>query len=135
MSNLRLIADEIGNLNSDITEKEAQAMQRAIINLFERWKLTENEAATLLGGINPRTFHRCKKGEYGRTSIDLNARMSNLMGIHKALRLLFKDAVQGYEWIRRSNQVFSNHSALNIMLNGDFTDLMRIRHYLDAQRS
>lgn len=135
MTNIHLVSKDWGDYdNPHITEAEAQAMQRAVINLFDRWKLTENQAATLLGGINPRTFHRWKKGEYGRTSVDLNARMSNLMGIHKALRLLFKDALRGYAWIHRSNQVFSGRSALNIMLNGSFTDLMRVRHYLNAQR-
>ena len=136
MSTLHLIAD--GSNNSDqqaITIAEAQAMQRAVINLFERWKLTETEAAILLGGVNPRTYHRWKKGEYGRTSVDLNARLSNLMGIHKSLRLLFKDALRAYEWIRKPNSTFAGSSALEVMLNGEFTDLLRIRHYLDAQRS
>lgn len=135
MSKLHLVAK--GNDNSGrphITGAEAQAMQRAIINLFERWKLTETEAAILLGGINPRTFHRWKKGEYGRPSVDMNARMSNIIGIHKALRLLFKDALRGYEWIRKNNTTFSGRSALDVMLNGQFTDLLRVRHYLDAQR-
>lgn len=135
MSHLHLVSAGNKNTNHpEITQAEAQAMQRAIINLFERWKLTENEAAILLGGINPRTFHRWKKGEYGRTSVDLNARMSNIMGIHKSLRLLFKDALRGYEWIRKPNTIFGGRSALDILLNGAFTDLMRVRHYLDAQR-
>ncbi|MEE9326547.1 MAG: antitoxin Xre/MbcA/ParS toxin-binding domain-containing protein [Cocleimonas sp.] len=135
MSHLRLVSTDNNNPNHpEITEAEAQAMQRAVINLFERWKLTESEAAILLGGINPRTFHRWKNGEYGRTSVDLNARMSNLMGIHKALRLLFKDTSRAYEWMRKPNTVFADRSALDILLNGAFTDLMRVRHYLDAQR-
>jgi len=135
MSTLRLVANGSDNSKHHaITEAEAQAMQRAVINLFERWKLTESEAATLLGGINPRTYQRWKKGEYGRTSVDLAARLSNLMGIHKALRLLFKDALRGYEWIRKPNTTFAGRSALDVMLNGEFTDLLRIRHYLDAQR-
>ena len=135
MTTLRLVTSGNENNNqTEITEAEVQAMQRAIINLFERWKLTENEAAVLLGGINPRTFHRWKKGEYGRTSVDLNARLSNIIGIHKALRLMFKDALRGYEWMRRPNTAFAGRSALDVLLNGAFTDLMRVRHYLDAQR-
>ena len=135
MSTLRLVANGNDNINQlQITEAEAQAMQRAVIKLFEHWKLTETEAATLLGGINPRTYHRWKKGEYGRTSVDLKARLSNLMGIHKALRLLFNDAQRGYAWLRKPNSAFAGRSALAVMLNGSFTDVMRVRHYLDAQR-
>ena len=135
MTTLRLVATGNDKTNHpNITEAEAQAMQRAVINLFERWKLTESEAAILLGGINPRTFHRWKKGEYGRTSVDLNARLSNIIGIHKSLRLLFKDAERGYKWMRKSNRFFAGDSALDVLLNGSFTDILRVRHYLDAQR-
>lgn len=135
MTTLRLVATGNDNTNHpQITDAEAQAMQRAVINLFEHWKLTESEAAILLGGINPRTFHRWKKGEYGRTSVDLNARLSNIIGIHKSLRLLFKDAVRGYAWMRKSNQFFAGDSALDVLLKGEFTDILRVRHYLDAQR-
>ena len=109
-------------------------MQRATINLFERWDMRDEEAAILLGGIAPRTYQRWKKGELGRASPDLAARLSNLLGIHKALRLLFKETTRGYGWIKRPNDVFAGRSALDIMLGGQLTDLMRVRRYLDAQR-
>jgi hypothetical protein len=60
--------------------------------------------------------------------------MSNLLGIHKALRLLFDDPARGYGWIKRPNTAFGDLSALQIMLGGQLTDLMRVRRYLDAQR-
>ena len=113
---------------------EIHAMQRAVINLFDRWNLTDDQAAILLGSIAQRTYQRWKHGEYGRVSIDLATRLSNLLGIHKALRLLFKDAQRGYGWIKRNNKDFNGHSALDVMLGGQLTDLMRVRQYLDAQR-
>ena len=114
---------------------EIHAMQRAVINLFDRWGVNDAQAAVLLGGIVARTYQRWKVGEYGRVGPDLAARLSNLMGIHKALRLLFKDARRGYGWIKRPNQDFGGHSALHILLGGQLTDLMRVRRYLDANRS
>ena len=117
------------------SEAEIQAMQRAVINLFDRWEIRDNEAAILLGGIAPRTYQRWKTKEYGRVGPDLSARLSNLMGIHKALRLLFKEATRGYGWIKRPNDAFEGKSALEVMLGGHLTDLMRVRHYLDAMRS
>ncbi len=113
---------------------EIRAMQRAVINLFDRWGLTDEQAAILLGDIATRTFQRWKSGELGRGNIDLAARLSNLLGIHKALRLLFKDRRRGYQWISRPNAGFGGHSALDVMLGGQLTDLMRVRRYLDAQR-
>ncbi|MDB5686929.1 MAG: hypothetical protein JWR77_1518 [Rhizorhabdus sp.] len=117
------------------SEAEERAMQRAAIALFDRWDLSDGEAAVLLGDIAPRSFQRWKQGQLGRVGPDLAARLSNLIGIHKALRLLFAEKERGYGWIRRANAAFGGRSALDVMLGGQLTDLMRVRRYLDAQRS
>lgn len=134
MPHLELVTQPPAPQAPKISREEAQAMQRAIINLFSRWQVTDEEACTLLGGIGQRTYARWKTGDLGRTSVDLQARMSNLLGIHKALRLLFDDPTQGYGWVKRPNAAFGGLSALQIMLGGQLTDLMRVRRYLDAQR-
>lgn len=136
MPHLRLVetAKQPPVVNVAFTEEETQAMQRAVINLFNRWELTDEQAAVLLGSIAVRTYARWKKGELGRVGVDLAARLSNLLGIHKALRLLFSDPHRGYGWIKRPNKVFGGNSALDIMLAGQLTDLMRVRRYLDATR-
>ncbi|MCG8354239.1 MAG: MbcA/ParS/Xre antitoxin family protein [Kiloniellales bacterium] len=117
------------------SNEEERAMQRAVIALFERWGLTDAEASILLGDISARTFQRWKQGQLGRVSNDLAARLSNLMGIHKALRLLFAEKERGYGWIKRPNAALGGKSALDVMLGGQLTDLMRVRRYLDTQRS
>lgn len=133
MPQLELVNSQPPNHGAHYTEEELQAMQRAVINLFAKWELSDAQAAVLLGDIAPRTYHRWKQGQYGRIGPDLAARLSNLMGIHKATRLLFKEPQRGYGWIRRDNEVFGQ-SALDVMLNGQLTDIMRVRRYLDAQR-
>jgi len=117
-----------------ITEAEAAAMARAAVSLFARWGVTDLQAATLLGGLSPRSFARWKAGHVGRLGRDLTARLSNLMGIHKALRLIFTEPARGYAWVRRPNEAFAGRSALDVMLGGELTDLMRVRRYLDAER-
>jgi hypothetical protein len=117
------------------TLAEVQAMQRAFVNLAERWDITDEQAAVLMGDISVRTFRRWKVGDLGRAGVDTAARLSNLMGIHKALRLLFKEPARGYGWIKRTNDVFGGATALEVMLGGNLTDLMRVRRYLDAMRS
>ena len=117
-----------------ISEQETRAMQRAVVNLFERWGLTDAEACVLLGGIGARSYARWKAGQPGRAGVDLKARLSNLMGIHKALRLLFDAPERAYGWVKRPNRAFGGRTALDIMLGGQLTDLMRVRRYLDAQR-
>jgi uncharacterized protein (DUF2384 family) len=118
---------------STISDEEAAAMFRAAVNLFALWKVTDKEAAVLLD-LPVRSYARWKTGTTAHWSRDLKARLSNLMGIHKALRIIFQEPQRGYDWIRVPNTVLSGRSALSVMLDGDLTDLMRVRRYLDAER-
>ncbi len=115
-------------------EDEAEAAARAIVNLFARWDLSDRDATILLGGIAPRSWARWKKGEPPKLSRDLCARLSNLLGIHKGLRIVFSEPERGYGWIKRPNAAFGGQSALDVMRGGELTDLMRVRRYLDAER-
>lgn len=116
-----------------ITDGEAAAMFRAAVNLFRLWSLTDEEAATLLD-LPVRTYRRWKAGEIGRIDRDGKARLSNIMGIHKALRIIFREPQRGYAWIGAPNAAFAGRSAREVMLGGELTDLMRVRRYLDAER-
>jgi hypothetical protein len=116
-----------------INDAEAGAMFRAVLNLFARWDITDEQAATLLD-MPVRTYRRWKAGEQGRIDRDGKARLSDLMGIHKALRIILNDPPSGYRWIKTPNTAFGGQSALTVMLGGELTDLMRVRRYLDAER-
>ena len=116
-----------------ITQDEAAAMFRAVLNLFGKWQLTDEQAATLLD-MPVRSYRRWKSEGAGRVSRDGRARLSNLMGIHKALRIIFSQSERSYSWIKAANTAFDGASALDVMLGGELTDIMRVRHYLDAER-
>ena len=116
-----------------ITQDEAAAMFRAVLNLFGKWELTDEQAATLLD-MPVRSYRRWKAEGPGRVSRDGRARLSNLMGIHKALRYLFTEPTRGYAWIRKPSAALGGRSALDIMLRGEITDLIDLRAYLDAER-
>jgi len=116
-----------------VTQQEAAAMFRATVNLFGKWELTDEQAATLLD-MPLRSYRRWKAEGPGRVSRDGAARLSNLMGIHKALRIVFSEATRGYAWIKADNAAFAGLNALEVMLDGELTDIMRVRRYLDAER-
>ena len=116
-----------------VTQDEAAAMFRAAHNLFGKWELTDEQAATLLD-MPVRSYRRWKAEGPRRISRDGRARLSNLMGIHKALRIIFTEPQRGYAWIRTGNSAFAGASALDVMLGGELTDIMRVRRYLDAER-
>jgi Protein of unknown function (DUF2384) len=134
MATLNRVATEPRPFSPDpIADEEAEAMFRACLNLFRLWGVNDDQAATLLD-LTPRTFARWKTGQLGRMGRDGKARLSNLMGIHKALRIVFSDASRGYGWVKAPNEAFGGRSALDVMLSGELTDLMRVRRYLDAER-
>ncbi len=116
-----------------ITDDEAGAMFRATVNLFRLWSVTDEQAAILLD-LPVRSYRRWKAGEIGRFDRDRKARLSNLLGIHKALRIIFRDQQRGYAWIRAPNAAFADRTALEVMLGGELTDLMRVRRYLESER-
>ena len=134
MATLTRVESEARPFSPDpITDEEAAAMFRAVLTLFRLWGVTDDQAATILD-LNKRTYARWKAGDLGRIGRDGKARLSNLIGIHKALRIVFRDPARGYDWIKAPNEAFDRSSALNVMLGGELTDLMRVRRYLDAER-
>lgn len=131
---LQIIEPKVGDFARDpITDAEAGAMLRASVNLFRLWEVTDDEAATLLD-MPVRTWRRWKAGQPGRMGRDTKARLSNLMGIHKALGIIFAERSRAHGWIKRPNAAFDGKRALDVMLRGELTDLMRVRRYLDAER-
>ncbi len=117
-----------------ITDDEAAAMFRAVINLFQKWGVTDDQASRLLD-LPLRSLRRWRaERRPGRIGRDGKARLSNLMGIHKALRIIFKEPGRAYRWIKAPNSALGGASALEIMLGGELTDLMRVRRYLDSER-
>lgn len=131
----QIVETPVAGTSPIITDEEAGALARTTVNLFRAWQLSDAEACTLLGGMSARTWARWKEGSIGRTDRDLRVRMAHLMGIHKGLRYIFKDAARGYAWIRKSNAAFGGQSALDIMMRGEMADLAALRDWLNAERS
>jgi uncharacterized protein (DUF2384 family) len=113
---------------------EIEAMQRTVGAIFGRWGVTDVDAAVILGGISPKTYRRWRDGEYGRVNRDLADRMSCILGIHKALRIIFAEPAQGYRWMNQPNAGFAGRTPLQLLLRGGMEDLLRLRRYLDSVR-
>ena len=109
------------------------AMRRALRRAADGLTLDVTEAAVLLD-LGLRSYRRWKADGPGRLGRDGKARLSNLMGIHKGLRLIFGDSPRVYAWINAPNAAFGGMSALDVMLRGELTDLIRVRRYIDAER-
>src|SRR5947209_9187918 len=92
--------------NSPVSKAEAQAMLRAVLNLFDQWGLQTNEKLVLLGGPSERTFQKWRAGQIGPLRNDTIFRLGGLLGIHKALRSMFTDVTRACAWIKRANDAF-----------------------------
>jgi uncharacterized protein (DUF2384 family) len=103
--------------------------------IMERWSVPNDIARIVLGAPAERTFYRWKAGEIGAVSLDTLRRIGYVSGIYKALQILYSDARQADEWIRRPNRVFGGKTPLERMSAGDVTDLAAVRQYLDAARA
>jgi hypothetical protein len=108
---------------------------RAFFKLAECWQLTTKEQMGLLGLGERRStlFHWKKHG--GVLSPDTLERISYLLGIYKALRILLPTQEAAHAWVKKPNQapLFGGRPALERMVRG-MSDLFVVRQYLDAQR-
>jgi len=109
---------------------------RAFFNLAERWKLRVADQRKLLGDPPESTFYKWKRERDGALSRDTLERISYLLGVFKALAILFPQADRADAWLRKPNAAatFGGKSALERMLSGNVADLFVVRQYLDAQR-
>lgn len=109
---------------------------RAFFRIAETWRLSNAQAMTLLGGPARSTFQKWKAGDTrGITpSRDLAARLGYVLGIYKALEIIYQRAEHADRWVTAPNGAFGGQSALERMLAGDITDLAAVRDYLDHVR-
>ncbi|MDQ6611896.1 MAG: MbcA/ParS/Xre antitoxin family protein [Gemmatimonadota bacterium] len=126
----------IDTLTGDERSTLGAAGFRTFLALADNWQLTVNERTRLLGDIADSTYHKWRSGKIGELSRDQLERLSLVLGIYKALRLIFSDEATGTRWLRGANteSLFAGRSPLERMLNGSIDDLYAVRRYLDAWR-
>jgi hypothetical protein len=108
----------------------------AFFGITAAWGLTAEEERTLLGAPPRSTFFKWKSERASRLSADTLERISYVMGIYKALRILLPTAEAAHAWVKKPNTaaIFGGKSALDRMLGGRVLDLADVRRYLDAER-
>lgn len=109
---------------------------RTFFNIADEWGLTAEQQRTLLGGISKSSFHNWKAGQVAALSRDQLERVSLVLGIYKAMALLFADGEGAKRWLKGANTgaAFGGFSPLARMLRGGIEDLYVTRRYIDAWR-
>ncbi len=114
--------------------KNAVAL-KAFFGITHKWRLSAEQERTLLGATLA-TFYRWKKNKNGSLTQDTLERISYVLGIYKALRILLPSEDAANKWIKKPNKspLFGGKSALDKLLVGRVIDLADVRRYLDAER-
>src|SRR5271165_2251940 len=107
----------------------------AFFALVEKWDLRNEDAMALLGGASHGRYYELKKSRKGLLSQDELTRISLLIGIFKALNILFSRRLAS-QWstLPNSNSMFNNISPLQFMTRGGVPGMIAVRRLLDSRR-
>lgn len=138
--------DQPADLSSRaVQEKLSPVAIRAFFRLTSHWKLRDEDARALIGGISNGSFYQLKRGatktsdaktlDVKNLDQDKLTRVSLLVGIFKALNILYSTKLAD-AWVQlpNSNPIFSGQTPLAYMLKGGVPSMLRVRQLLDARR-
>jgi hypothetical protein len=109
---------------------------KAFFNVMARWQVRDEDARQLLGGVSNGPFYEMKRRPARTLETDRLTRVSYLIGIFKALRILHRAALAD-EWVRLPNQnpIFAGQTPLDYMIRGGLPAMQTVRRLLDARRA
>jgi hypothetical protein len=119
------------------TERErlSPSAIKAFFNIMAKWKVRDEDARLLLGGVSNGPFYDMKKNPDRLLDSDKLLRISFLVGIFKALNILYSEALAD-AWVQRANtgRIFNGAAPLAYMIKGGLPALQTVRRLLDARR-
>jgi hypothetical protein len=116
-------------------ERLSSSALKGFFQLTSAWQVRDDDARELLGGVSSSAFYEWKKHPDRVLEVDRITRISYLLGIYKALHILYGDKLAD-EWVRlpNSNPVFNGRAPLAFMLGGGLLAMQTVRRLLDARR-
>ena len=107
---------------------------RAFFNIMARWRLRDEIARRLLGGISNGAYYALKKSPDKVLDEDRLLRISYLIGIFSALNVLYGDEYAD-RWVRQPNRnrIFRGQAPVDYMLRGGLPAFATVRALVDAR--
>lgn len=117
-------------------ERLSRPALEAFFNIMRRWKVRDEDARALLGGVTNGPFYEMKRAPGKLLDADRLTRISYLIGIFKALRLLHSPKLAD-EWIHLPNRnpIFGGQTPLAFLIRGGLPAMHTVRRLLDARRA
>jgi len=109
---------------------------KAFFNIMARWKVRDEDARALLGGVSNGPFYEMKRKPARTVEADRLTRISYLIGIFKALHILHGRELAD-EWVHLTNRnpIFAGQTPLAYMIRGGLPAMQTVRRLLDARRA
>jgi uncharacterized protein (DUF2384 family) len=113
----------------------SSAALAAFFMIAHKWDLKGNDAMALLGGVSSGRYFELKRRHKGALTQDELTRVSLLIGIFKALNILFNEKLAN-QWVLRpnSNPMFQDAPPLSAMIRGGVPGMLSVRRLLDSRR-
>ena len=108
---------------------------KGLLRIAKHWKLRDDDTRALLGGISSGSFYALKNLARKRLDEDQLTRISLLIGIYKALNILYSQKLADV-WITlpNTNPMFGGDSPLDYARKGGIPAFLRVRQLLDSRR-
>lgn len=122
----------------EFSKSQCVAGLRAALNILDKWQATAEQACRVLR-ISRSTYTRAKQPD-SEWAVALDSdqmqRISLLLNIHGALRLVFDnpDNVYGFVAMENHNEFFNGRTPLEIIAQGDMISLYETFRRIDALR-
>jgi hypothetical protein len=108
---------------------------RAFFNIMEQWKVRDEAARQLLGGVSNGAFYALKKGGDRALDEDKLRRISYLVGIFKALNIIYSEELAD-KWMQlpNKNRIFGGMTPNDYLIHGGLPAFATVRKLLDTRR-
>jgi uncharacterized protein (DUF2384 family) len=116
-------------------ERLSAAAVKGFLQIIDRWQIKDPDARQLLGGISTGSYYGWKKQPKRVLDQDKLNRISLLVGIFKALNILYSEALAD-AWINLPNRnpMFRGQTPLAYMIQRGQPGMVHVRQLLDARR-
>ena len=120
----------------DVRERLSRPALEAFFNIVDRWRVKDEDAKALLGGVSNGPFYEMKRDPDRLLEADRLTRISYLVGIFKALNILYSEELAD-AWVQRpnTNLLFAGETPLAYMVRGGLPAMQAVRRLLDARRA
>ncbi|HEX2340178.1 MAG TPA: antitoxin Xre-like helix-turn-helix domain-containing protein [Vicinamibacterales bacterium] len=120
----------------DVRRRLSGPALRTFFQIARAWNLSAGHERALLGWPPTSTFHKYKSGDHGALSFDTLTRLSLVLGIYKALQVLYPEAAFADRWVSvpNSHALFGGRPPIAFMTDGALDALFQVRRLLDGRR-